>query len=140
MGIFTRKRKPADNEKMANNPNVNIADVLVITTEVISSYNDGAGFGPRCVTMYFLAKCENEEYYELFSGKKLEKETQSEKGFISQTFDTPYVKKAEYLTKYLRNPDKKTMDIHSLFDFITVMNVYGRLGAFSDSEEEEEEK
>lgn len=131
MAFFRRKRKGTINA------NAKVADVYVVTSMIISSHNDGTGCGPMCVTMYFLAKCEDGEYYELFSGKKLEKEKQPEDGFLSQTFDTPYVKKAEPLTKYLRNPNKVTIDIQSLFDFITQMNVLGKLGAFSDEEDEE---
>lgn len=124
MVFFKRKRKGTINE------NVKVADVQVVTSMIISSHNDGSGGGPWCVTMYFLAKCEDGEYYELFSGKKLEKEKQPEDGFLSQNFDTPYVKKTEPLTKYLRNPNKVTIDIQSLFDFIIQMNVLGELGTF----------
>ena len=131
MAFFKRKRKGTINAK------VKVADVFVTTSMIISSHNDGTGCGPKCVTMYFLAKCEDGEYYELFSGKKLEKEKQSENGFLFQTFDTPYVKKAEPLTNYLRKPDKVTIDIQSLFDFITNMNVLDKLGAFSDKELDE---
>ena len=131
MAFFSRKRKGTINA------NVKVADVYVVTSMIISSYNDGTVGGPMCVTMYFLAKCEGGEYYELFSGKKLEKEKQPENGILSQTLDTPYVKKAEPLTQYLRNPNKLTIDIQSLFDFITDMNVLGKLGAFSDEENEE---
>ena len=131
MEFFGRKRKGTINA------NVKVADIYVITSEIISSYNDGSDCGPRCVSMYFLAKCEDDEYYELFSGKKLEKEKQTEDGFLSQNFDTPYVKKAEPLNKYLRNPNKVTIDIQSLFDFITKMNVVGSLRAFSDESSKE---
>lgn len=40
-----------------------------------SSYNDGSGLGPRCVTVYLLARQENKVYYELFTDKKIEKES-----------------------------------------------------------------
>lgn len=66
-----------------------------------------------------------------------QKEKQPEDGFLFKNFDTPYVKKAEPLTTYLRNPNKVKIDIQSLFDFITQMNVLGKLGAFSDEEDEE---
>ena len=112
MAFFRRKRKGTINAK------VKVADVQVVTSMIISSHNDGTGGGPMCVTMYFLAKCEGGEYYELFSGKKLEKENQPEDGFLSQTFDTPYVKKAEPLTKYLENPNKVTIDIPITIEMI----------------------
>mgnify|MGYP004672966905 FL=1 len=130
MAFFRRKRKGTINT------NVEVADIYVVTSMIISNHNDGTGVGPRCVTMYFLAKCEEGEYYELFSGKRLEKEKQPEDGFLAQTFNTPYVEKAEPLTKYLKNPQKVIIDIQSLFDFILQMNVLGELGAFSEEDDE----
>ena len=132
MAFFVRKRKGIINA------NVKVADVYVVTSEIISSYDDKTGGGPRCVTMYYLARCEYGEYYELFSGKKLEKEKQPKNDFLSLTFDTPYVKKAKPLIEYLRNPNKVTIDIQALFDFITQMNVLCQLGAFSDEFTEKE--
>ena len=130
MAFFKRKRKGTINT------NVKVADVYVVTSIIISSHNFIIGRGPMCVTMYFLAKCEDGEYYELFSGKKMEKEKQPEDGFLAHTLDTPYVEKAEPLNKYLKS-NKLTIDIESLFDFITDMNVLGKLGAFPDEEDEE---
>lgn len=66
--------------------------------------------------MLFLAKCEAGEYYELFSGKKFEREERTKSGFVVRTFDTPYVKKAEPLTKYLKDKSKKEFDIQQLSD------------------------
>ena len=68
MAFFRRKRKDNINAEVKV-AEVKVADVFVATSEIISSHNDGTGCGPRCVTMYFLAKCEDGEYYELFSGK-----------------------------------------------------------------------
>ena len=125
MAFFKRKRKATIDA------NVNVADVYVVTARIVSSYNNGHGCSPMCVTMYFLAKCEKGEYYELFSGTKLEREKQPEGGCLFRSFDTPYVKKVEPLTEFLVNPKKKTISIQSLFSFITNTNVMGRLGAFS---------
>lgn len=126
MSFFKRKHKESTDTM------VKVADVFVTTSMIISSHNDGTGCGPMCVTMYFLAKCEDGEWHELFSGKKQETEKQPQDGFLSQTFDTPYVQKSEPLIKYMRNPNKDTIDLQSLFDFITNMNVLGQLGAFSE--------
>lgn len=80
-----------------------------------------------------MATCEDGEYYELFSGKKLEKEADTHDGIvIIQNFDTPYVEKAEPLREYFKDDTKDKIDIQSLFDFITNMNVLGYVGAFSD--------
>jgi hypothetical protein len=118
---------------------VNVDEVYVVTTIITSSYDDGSGCGPRCVTWYFLAKLENEEYYELFSGKKLEKKEDLHKdGMVSINFDTPYIENVKPLKEYLRNESTKKMDIKLLFDFITDMNVLGSLGAFKESEDVED--
>ena len=115
-----------------------MADVYVVNSMIISSHDSRTRGGPVCVPMYFLAKREDGEYYELFSGRKLEKEKKPEGDFLLQTFDTPYVIKAEHLSKYLRNPKRVTIDIQSLFDFITNKNVLNMLSDFSDESTEEE--
>ena len=129
MGFFRKKRKDTINVHL------NVADVYVVTSMIISSHNDGIGHVHRSVTMYFLAKCEDDEYYELFSGKKLEKEKQPKDGFLSKTFDIPYIKKIDPLNKYLRK--KATIDMQSLFDFIVQMNVLGELRFFPYEEDAE---
>ena len=114
-------------KKRRNNTFVNIEGIYV------SSYKDITRGGLRCVEWYFLATCEDGEYYELFSGKKLEKEADTHDGVvIIQEFDTPYVEKAEPLREYFKDDTKDKIDIQSLFDFITNMNVLGYVGAFSD--------
>lgn len=121
MTFFRRKLKNAVNA------NVKVNEVYVVTSKIISSYNDETGYGPMCVNMYFLAKCKDGEYYELFSGRKLENKKQPEDGFLLQTFDTPYVKESEPLSNYWKNSNQVTIDIQSLFDFITNMNVLDKL-------------
>lgn len=117
------------NRKCSINANVKVEDVYVVTAIIISSHNNGAGCGPRCVDMFFLAKYEYGEYYELFSGKKLEKEKIPENGFLSKSFDTPYVRNAKPLAEYLRDKSKKEIDIQLLFDFIINKNVFNFLEA-----------
>lgn len=122
-------------KRNGTNKMVNVDEIFVATTEIIASYRTGDGCSPMCVTWYFLAKFENNEYYELFSGKKLEKEEDThEKDSVFAEFDTPYIKKTEPLKEYLRDENKKKMDIQLLFDFITTMNVMNSLGAFEDNE------
>ena len=124
--------------KTSTNPStlVNVEDVYVATTTITSSHNDGTGGGPRCVTWYFLVKLENNEYHELFAGKKLEKEEDTHKNdMVVASFDTPYIKKVEPLTEYLRDKSEKKMNIQLLFDFITNMNVLNSFGAFEDDEQ-----
>ena len=117
---------------------VKVEEVYVVKTYIVSSYDDGTEGSPRCVTLYFLAKCNNGEYYELFSNKKLEREGAHDGIFAFGYFDRPYVVKAEPLSNYLEKKDTKEMDIQTLFDFIVNMNVLGKLGGLKDSENEEE--
>lgn len=131
MAFFRKKRKGIINAK------VKVADVYVVTSTIISNYTYETDVGPMYVKMYFLAKCEDGEYYELFSGKKLKKYKNPENGSSLRSFDTPYVEKAEPLSQYLTNYKKVRIDVQSLFDFITQMNVLDKLGALSDKEDEE---
>ena len=120
---------------------VNVKDVYVATTTITSSYNDGSGMGPRCVTWYFLIKLENNEYHELFSGKKIERNENTHNEDVSVAhFDTPYIEKTEPLTKFLRDKSKKEMEIQLLFDFITNMNVMNFMGAFKDDKSDKKDK
>lgn len=135
MAFFKRKK--------STNPNtlVNVEDVYVAKTTITSSHNDGSGWGPKCVTWYFLVKLENNEYHELFAGKKIEKEEDTHKdGMVFANFDTPYIEKIEPLTEYLRDKSEKKMNIQLLFDFITNMNVLNSLGAFEDDQEDEDDE
>ena len=120
MAFFNFKKK----QKGTINSKVKVDDIYVINSLIISSYDDGTDDGPYTVTMYFLAKCINNEYYELFSGKKLEKEFQNDSS--TKSLDTPYVLKAESLKNYLKDENTNKIDIQSLFDFITLFNVEKR--------------
>lgn len=131
------KRKASTNPSML----VNVEDVYVATTTITSSHNDGTGCGPRCVTWYFLVKHENNEYHELFAGKKIEKEEDTHKDdMVVANFDTPYIEKIRPLTEFLRDKSKKEMNIQLLFDFITNMNVLNFLGAFEEDKDNEDDK
>ena len=126
--------------KVSTNPStlVDVEDLYVATTTITSSHNDGTGCSPICVTWYFLVKLENNEYHELFAGKKIEKEEDTHKdNMVVANFDTPYIEKIEPLTKYLRDKSEKKMNIQLLFNFITNMNVLNSLGAFEDDQEDE---
>lgn len=110
-----------------------VEEVYVATTMITSSYIDDTWPSPRCTTWYFLVKLENNEYHELFSGKRIEKEEDTHKDdIVSGYFDTPYIEKVEPLKEYLKDKSIKLMNIQLLFDFITNMNVLNSLGAFKD--------
>ena len=67
MAFFSRKEK----ENMSN-VDIDVELVHVAKANITSSYNDESGAGPRYVTMYFLTTCKDGNFYELFSGKKIE--------------------------------------------------------------------
>ncbi len=55
-------------------------------------------------------------------------------------FNNQYIKKVEPLTEYLVKPKKIIIDVESMVDFITHMNVLERLGAFLDQEAQDDEE
>lgn len=129
MGIFNKW-------KSTGTGTLNVEEIKVATTIIISSYNDGSGAGPRCVKWYFLVREINGKYHEIFSDKQIEKEEDTQhNGFTSQSFDTPHIQKLEPLTQYLRNPKKKVIELQLLFDFILDMNVQERLSTSEESKD-----
>lgn len=129
--IFGKKKRLKD-----YTTKVEVQQVKVLTTEVISSFDDGSGLGPRVLTIYFLARENNGKYYELFSGVLIESyEKTGESTFAN--FNTPYIKEVEPLTKYLIKPNKKMIEKHLLFGFILEMNIDETIRESSDIEEDE---
>ena len=125
------KRKSSNNSSTL----INVKDVYVATATIFPEYFDNIGCGPRCVTWFFLVRRKNNEYYELFSGKKIEKEKDIHKdGMESAYFDTPYIEKVDPLADYQNDRSQKKLDSHLLFSFITKLNVLNSLGAFRDDE------
>ena len=131
MNLFFRKRKNRVTPEVKEDVNINVNNVYVVTTKIISSFDDGSYNGPMSTTFFFLAKLNEDdgEYYELFTETKLEKK--SEERSFSKKLDTPYVEKAEPLTEYLRNPEEVLIAKKELFMFITQMNVQSKLEAIS---------
>lgn len=122
--FFKKKTEKARNIRKNEAHVIMCNDVYVLTTEIVSNYNDGNSFGPQIVTLYYLGIKAEDEYYDLFSGVKLEKEecTKS-KCYIVKTFNKPYITKVEPLKEYLNDKKKETIELELLFDFITDMNV-----------------
>lgn len=121
MSIFSKR-------KSTEAATLNVEEVNIATTIIISSYNDGSGTAPRCVKWYFLVREVNGKYYEIFSNKQIEKEEDTHhNGFTSQNFDTPYIQKLEPLTQYLKSSNKKVIELQLLFDFILNINVQEQL-------------
>lgn len=108
---------------------VNVGHVYVVTATIVLARKEGdACWVTREVPWYFLAKFENDGYYEFFSGKKLVKKEDI------QTMGTvyvgmPYIEKVEPFTDYIKEDVvDKELDIQLLFDFITNMNVQNAFG------------
>lgn len=131
--VVDKKKEETNQSKL-----VNVEDVYLATTTIVSSYNDGFGFGPRCVTCYLLVRLENNEYYELFAGKKIQKEEDThEDGIGSHYFDVPYIEKVKPLKDYLRDKTKLEIDIQELFDFVIKKNVYSFLKELDNDQSSE---
>lgn len=123
MGIFKNKKRKEDNETLEVKT-MEVEKVKVATTGIVSSYDDGSGLGPRCLKWYFLVYEVNGEYHEIFSNRKIEKALDTcHKGTTHKTFNTPYIEKLEPLSKFLKNPEEKLIELDILFDFILDMNV-----------------
>lgn len=124
---FFSKKKGRRAEKIRNEE-VKVEDVKNATTNITSSYDDGSGLGPRCVKWYFLVHEIDGKYYEIFSNKRIKEEVDTRNdGVTYQTFDTPYIEKVEPLREYLKNPNKKVIDVQLLFDFVLDMNILEQL-------------
>ena len=95
--------------------------IYLLSTEVISDYNNGTGAGPISVTQYYLAKKRGNTFYELFSKVKLKKENSAISGFVSKKFNIPIIKEVDSMEAYVKNPDTK-VTIEELFYFITALN------------------
>lgn len=131
-GSWEMNRKSTTTESArAFDEKVNVDEVSVVTTSIISCYNDGTGAGPRCVTYYFLARLENGKYHELFSNKILEKEADTHReGAMIASFDEPYIVKVKPLKDFLKDTNTRELGLDSLFNFILHYNVLNSLGAF----------
>ena len=131
------KRRKVKNEESKVLSTIRTEEVKVATAVVTSNYDDGSGLGPRCVEWYFLVHEVDGKYHEIFSGKQIEREEDTHCGeFSIKNFNTPYIQKLEPLTEYLKNPEKKVIELELLFDFILDMNVQKQLAPFDKNKEE----
>ena len=137
MGIFKKNKKE---RKVKENEIVRCDDVYVLTTEVVSNYNDGSDSGPQFVTLYYLGTKKEDQYYELFSGRKLRKEEDSKSECcVCKAFNKQYITKVEPLKEYLNNKERETIGLELLFDFITDMNVTEIVSQRSSDAQDDEE-
>lgn len=93
MSIFKKKVGKEIGKKERQELEIfDINDIYVLTTSIVSSYNDGNGNGPIYITKKYLAEKEDENFYELFSGVKFSNST---------SFDVPKIEKVEHLTDFV---------------------------------------
>lgn len=132
MGFFNRKKDDA--LKLSK---VLVSEVYVCKVSLKSNYNDGSGYGTRCVDFYLLAKLENEKYSELFSGKNLEMQKDCHKdGFTFKNFNTIYIEEVRPLREYLIDASCTSVSIQSLFNFIVNYNILIYLDSLDEKEED----
>ena len=110
---------------------IDTKDVFLLTTYVVSSYDDGSHNGPKMVKVLFYAKKGENAYYELFSGMEIEP---FDVEHPIECFDKAFMKKAEPLSKYLRNPENSIMKASELMEFLTILNTQEILKAKSKQE------
>ena len=110
---------------------IDTKDVFLLTTYVVSSYDDGSHNGPKMVKVLFYAKKGENAYYELFSGMEIEP---FDVEHPIDCFDKAFMKKAEPLSKYLRNPENSIMKASELMEFLTLLNTQEILKAKSKQE------
>lgn len=110
---------------------IDTKDVFLLTTYVVSSYDDGSHDGPKMVKVLFYAKKGENAYYELFSGMEIEP---FDVEHPIDCFDKAFMKKAEPLSKYLRNPENSMMKASELMEFLTLLNTQEILKAKSKQE------
>ena len=132
MGFFNRKKDDV-NLKPSK---VLVSEVYVCKVSLTSNYDDGSGLGPQCLDFFLLAKLENKEYSELFSGKTLELEKDCHKDdFTFKNFNTIYIEEVKPLSDYLINESLQIIDIQDLFGFIVNYNVLIYLDSLDEKEE-----
>lgn len=114
--------------ELLKNSVVDVKDIHVVKTFILTNNNNSQ----RLVDWYFLANRVNENYYEFFSGGKLHKADTNNNilsylAIPNQTYNTPYISDVENLNKYF--PNSKEIDIKSLFEFVTMLNVKNSIRA-----------
>ena len=125
---FFNKRKGKYSSKLSITNDVTdklpVKDIKFATCNITSSYSHAFADSPMCLKWYFLVHELDGAWYEIFSGKKIEKESDAHHdGFVSKNFDTPYIEKLEPLSEYLSDPNEELIDKGLLFDFVLLMNV-----------------
>ena len=112
---------------------VNLDELYVAKIVWTTGYDNGKGSLGQDVTMFFLVTIRDFEYFELFSGVKLDEElsTSTETEYL----DTPYIVHTEPLKKFFKT-DQKQIDLATLFNKIININIYHSFGAFQFIDEE----
>lgn len=114
---------------------IKVKTLYVAKCIIVSSHYDGEGRGPKYAVYYFVVRKIRNQYYEVFSGKKIEMKEYPEKdGGSCKKFNTPYIEEIKPLTSYLKDSKKEVVSSVELFDFITDMNVSEFIGVFNEKD------
>ncbi len=106
--LFVRKKKT----KSEIPKKYHIDEVYVLKTYILSTIDEGTGLGPRSITKFFLAKKEDEKYFELFSNVEIKEDL---------SYNSPIIDEVKPLTDYISD-EYKERTIEFLFDFILRLN------------------
>lgn len=90
----------------------NVEDIYVLKTYIISDTYDGKG--PRSVVNFFLARKENEKYYEIFSNVEFDPN--------AKRLNIPIIDEIKPLREYTGDKFKQKMSNELLFYFILGLN------------------
>lgn len=96
---------------------VDLEDVYVINADYIPSHNDGMGFGPLFIGVYYIVRKVEDKYYNVFSGEEIEDNGTS--------FDLPSLNEDEIhpIFEYLKDKDEKKIDSSMLYWLVNDLNM-----------------
>ena len=94
-----------------------VANLFIATTDVISSYNDRSGGGPRCIKIYLVVTKKSNKYFEVFSGREIDMKSNC------TSFNVPYIKEMKPFSDVLNDPHMQFINKKDVFDFILYKNI-----------------
>lgn len=130
MDVIKSRKNNFSLKETLNNPAktyYNCSDIYVLAVSSISNLNVGPYYETKCISFYLLGLKKGNEYYELFSGAKLNNECEK--------FCIPYIERVEPLQDYLSNPKLTKIDSQLLFEFLSILNTNTILEMLSNENE-----
>ncbi len=121
--FFKKKRKGDEQKKLY----VKVDDVIIATSNLKASCNDGKGFYDKKVTLFYLVTKGPYGYKELFTGRDLIIDEDEE--FL----DISFIQKVEPLRDYLGDYEQEEISYTALFDIIVTINAMVKLGGLDNT-------